>query len=139
MARTRKQAPVVSSASSSPTGSSSPAGPEGGDPVALRRHRADVERNRKAWAAWAADYFDPGVDNWMAHEPTWGIWRTPESELGLLDEVVTGTEAIDLGCGTGYVCAWLARLVRFRSGSTSATSSSRTLACCRISSGRASR
>ena len=100
----------MSSASSSPTGSSSPAGPEGGDPVALRRHRADVERNRKAWAAWAADYFDPGLDNWMAHEPTWGIWRTPESELGLLDEVVAGTEAIDLGCGTGYVCAWLARL-----------------------------
>ncbi len=77
--------------------------------MALRRHRADVERNRKAWAAWAPDYFEPGLDNWLAEEPVWGIWGTPEAELGLLEDVGEGTDAIELGCGTAYVCAWLAR------------------------------
>jgi SAM-dependent methyltransferase len=109
MARTRRQAHAASSASSSPTDSSSEPVPESVDLVALRRHRADVERNREAWRAWAADYFEPGLDNWLADEPVWGIWGTPESELGLLTDVGDGTDAIDLGCGTGYVCAWLAR------------------------------
>ena len=46
---------------------------------------------------------------WQEPEPIWGIWGTPESELELLAEVGDGTDAIELGCGTGYVCAWLAR------------------------------
>lgn len=109
MARTRRQAPVASSPSSSPTASSSSAVPDSVDLVALRRHRADVERNRKAWSEWAPDYFEPGLARWQEMEATWGIWGTPESELELLAGVGDGTDAIDLGCGTGYVCAWLAR------------------------------
>jgi SAM-dependent methyltransferase len=108
MARTRRQAPAASSPFSSQTASSSEFVSETVDLVALRRHRADVERNRVAWATWAPDYFESGLDNWAAEEPSWGIWRTPESELGLLRDVA-GIDAIDLGCGTGYVCAWLAR------------------------------
>jgi SAM-dependent methyltransferase len=69
-----------------------------------------VERNRAAWSAWAPDYIEPGLEMWQATEPIWGIWGTPESELGLLADIGDGTDAIDLGCGTGYVCAWLARL-----------------------------
>jgi SAM-dependent methyltransferase len=99
----------VSSRSSSRTDSSSEPASDDADFLALRRHRADVELNRKAWSAWAPDYFDPGLENWLAQEPVWGLWRTPEAELGLLAEVGEGTDAIDLGCGTGYVCAWLAR------------------------------
>jgi SAM-dependent methyltransferase len=109
MDRTRRQAPVASSPSSSPAGSSSKPARTEVDLVALRRHRADVERNRKAWCAWAPDYFESGLDYWQAEEPVWGIWGTPESELGLLAEVGEGADVIDLGCGTGYVCAWLAR------------------------------
>jgi SAM-dependent methyltransferase len=43
-----------------------------------------------------------------ADEITWGIWGVPESELGLLRDV-EGRDAIELGCGTGYVSSWLAR------------------------------
>ena len=33
----------------------------------------------------------------------------PESELGVLPAELEGKDAIELGCGTGYVSAWLAR------------------------------
>ncbi len=42
-------------------------------------------------------------------EPSWGIWGVPEDELGLLPADMTGMDAIELGCGTGYVSAWMAR------------------------------
>ena len=38
-----------------------------------------------------------------------GIWGVPESELPLLPDELEGKDAIELGCGTGYVSAWLAR------------------------------
>ena len=70
-----------------------------------------VVRNRVAWDAQAADYVATGERNWAASEPTWGIWDVPESELGLLPPAagLDGADAIELGCGTGYVSAWLAR------------------------------
>ena len=37
------------------------------------------------------------------------MWGVLESEVGLLKSCTPGMNAIDLGCGTGYVCAWLAR------------------------------
>ena len=44
--------------------------------------------------------------------PTWGIWDQPEAELQLLPEEIAGQDAIELGCGTAYVSAWLARARR---------------------------
>ena len=44
-----------------------------------------------------------------AQEPTWGIWRVPESELHVLPEDLAGKDVIELGCGTAYISAWLAR------------------------------
>lgn len=38
----------------------------------------------------------------------WGEWGVPESELHLLPSV-TGMATLEVGCGTGYVSAWLAR------------------------------
>jgi SAM-dependent methyltransferase len=68
-----------------------------------------VARNRRHWDHWAADFANPGRVNWSSDEPLWGIWSVPESQLPLLPEDVAGLEAIELGCGTGYVSAWLAR------------------------------
>jgi SAM-dependent methyltransferase len=34
---------------------------------------------------------------------------TPESQVSVLPEDVAGMDAIELGCGTGYVSSWLAR------------------------------
>ncbi len=67
-----------------------------------------VRRNRAAWDVYAAEYVEPGRRSWSREEPKWGIWGIPESEVGLLPEVA-GLDTIELGCGTGYVSAWLAR------------------------------
>ncbi len=68
-----------------------------------------VLRNREAWNGYAPDYVEAGEKNWAAAEPTWGIWSVPESRLGLLPADLAGADAIELGCGTAYVSAWLAR------------------------------
>lgn len=68
-----------------------------------------VRRNRAVWDAQAADYAAAGERAWARAEPTWGIWRVPESQLGVLPHDVAGKDAIELGCGTAYVSAWLAR------------------------------
>ncbi|HEV7563189.1 MAG TPA: class I SAM-dependent methyltransferase [Solirubrobacterales bacterium] len=66
-------------------------------------------RNRAYWNQLAADYEADGHEKWAAEEPTWGIWSVPESQLGVLPADVGGSDSIELGCGTGYVSAWLAR------------------------------
>jgi SAM-dependent methyltransferase len=68
-----------------------------------------VARNRAAWDAMAAEYVAPGERNWAAAEPTWGIWGVPERELHVLPDELEGRDVIELGCGTAYVSAWLAR------------------------------
>ncbi len=68
-----------------------------------------VRRNRVHWDALAAEYAGPGERAWARSEPAWGIWGVPESDLHALPEDLTGKDAIELGCGTVYVSAWLAR------------------------------
>lgn len=68
-----------------------------------------VRRNRIAWDTWAADYADAGAVLWAQDAPTWGIWGVPESQLRMLPSDLAGKDAIELGCGTAYVSAWLAR------------------------------
>jgi SAM-dependent methyltransferase len=67
-----------------------------------------VRRNRAYWDSMAHEWVDPGRAAWSSQEPYWGIWRIPESEVHLLPDV-DGLDVIELGCGTGYVSAWLAR------------------------------
>jgi SAM-dependent methyltransferase len=67
-----------------------------------------VLRNRSAWDRWAAGYAGPGLLNWTA-EPRWGIWGIADEQVGVLPAALEGRDSIELGCGTGYVSAWLAR------------------------------
>jgi SAM-dependent methyltransferase len=67
-----------------------------------------VESNRRYWAAQAADYVEAGRRQWASDEPTWGIWQIPEASIGVVGEV-DGLDVIELGCGTAYWSAWLAR------------------------------
>ncbi|MBV9193545.1 MAG: methyltransferase domain-containing protein [Solirubrobacterales bacterium] len=67
-----------------------------------------VRRNRSAWNEWAKEYEEPGRRHWQA-EPSWGIWGVPESQLRVLPDRLEGLDVIELGCGTAYVSAWLAR------------------------------
>jgi SAM-dependent methyltransferase len=64
--------------------------------------------NRTAWGAMAADYEPAGRRHWAEQEISWGVWSIPEASLHSLPEV-DGRDVIELGCGTAYVSAWLAR------------------------------
>jgi len=68
-----------------------------------------VRRNRAWWNAHAASFVAAGESAWERDVPRWGIWGVPESTLHLLPDDVAGMDAIELGCGTGYVSAWLTR------------------------------
>jgi 2-polyprenyl-3-methyl-5-hydroxy-6-metoxy-1,4-benzoquinol methylase len=67
-----------------------------------------VVRNRAAWDRFAEEFVEPGRRSWASDEPTWGTWGVPEVKVGMLIDVA-GLDTIELGCGTGYVSAWLAR------------------------------
>jgi len=67
-----------------------------------------VLKNREHWDKHADSWIASGERNWEA-KPTWGMWGVPESDLRLLPEDMTGMRAIELGCGTGYISAWLIR------------------------------
>ncbi|MGN6377489.1 MAG: class I SAM-dependent methyltransferase [Gaiellales bacterium] len=67
-----------------------------------------AERNRAVWDTWSTEYAAPGRESWAQSEPTWGIYAIPESEVGILPDVA-GLDVIELGCGTAYWSAWLAR------------------------------
>ena len=65
--------------------------------------------NRAHWDEWAKEYEEPGRRNWSSEQPRWGIWHVPESQVRMLPDDLAGMQAIELGCGTGYVSAWMAR------------------------------
>lgn len=67
-----------------------------------------VLANRDHWDRQAPEWVEMGERAWT-EEPAWGIWGIPESELALLPEDMTGMRAIELGCGTAYVSAWMSR------------------------------
>ena len=67
-----------------------------------------VAVNRAAWDLDAPNWVESGRRAWATGEPTWGIWGVPETELKLLSDA-TGLDVVELGCGTGYISAWLAR------------------------------
>jgi SAM-dependent methyltransferase len=64
--------------------------------------------NRELWDKAAPQWVEPAQRDWESPEPVWGIWRIPEAEVGALPEV-DGLDTIELGCGTAYFSAWLAR------------------------------
>jgi len=67
-----------------------------------------ARRNRIAWNAQAPSYVDEGRRSWSESEPRWGIWGVAEQELRAIPEVA-GRTTVELGCGTAYFSAWLAR------------------------------
>jgi ubiquinone/menaquinone biosynthesis C-methylase UbiE len=66
-------------------------------------------RNRAYWDDLARQYVEAGERGWARVEPAWGIWQVPEAELQIFPEQLAGKDAIELGCGTAYVSAWLSR------------------------------
>ncbi len=78
--------------------------------MASRRAALDyLATNVADWTRQAADQREAGRRAWTKPSPTWGIFAVPESEVGILPHEATGLRTLELGCGTGYVSAWLAR------------------------------
>src|SRR5437763_8125511 len=75
----------------------------------MTEHPEHVARNRSAWDAFAPSYVERGREQWERNEPNWGIYGVPEAEVGMLPARLEGLDAVELGCGTGYVSSWLAR------------------------------
>jgi SAM-dependent methyltransferase len=69
---------------------------------------AHVAANRRYWDEQADQWIANGERNWRG-EPKWGTWDIPESDVRMLPDDMTGLDAIELGCGTAYVSAWMAR------------------------------
>jgi SAM-dependent methyltransferase len=79
------------------------------DPSELTSLPDHVKENRRHWDAMAPQWIAAGDRAWSSSEPLWGIWSIGNDELPLLDDDLSGRRAIELGCGTGYVSAWMHR------------------------------
>ncbi|AIE87292.1 class I SAM-dependent methyltransferase [Fimbriimonas ginsengisoli] len=71
-----------------------------------------VENNRTLWARLSKDFDEPGRRAWASGVIDWGVWNVPEEEVHALGDLslLNGKDTVELGCGTGYVSSWLARL-----------------------------
>ena len=82
---------------------SGPTVPTGPDPD------DDARVNRELWTVVNRQHTDAAAEHaWTAEEVTWGLFRVREVDLGALGDV-SGLDVVELGCGTAYLSAWLAR------------------------------
>jgi len=68
-----------------------------------------VKINADVWNAKHDEQLAIARRGWGSIETTWGIFKVPEREAHLLPREVEGRRVVELGCGTAYVSAWLAR------------------------------
>ncbi len=70
---------------------------------------SDVDANVAYWTRRNAEYTDVSAARaWAKDEITWGVFGVPEASLGVLGDV-GGLDVVELGCGTAYFAARLAR------------------------------
>lgn len=68
-----------------------------------------MSSNIEHWTRANSEFVDAdALQRWSEDEVSWGLWRTPEAEIGVLGDV-SGLDVVELGCGTAYLSAWLAR------------------------------
>ncbi len=69
----------------------------------------DAKRNRASWTKINAEFTDQQASTaWADAEMTWGVFGVPETSINTLGDV-NGLDVVELGCGTAYVSAWLAK------------------------------
>ncbi|HLO99552.1 MAG TPA: class I SAM-dependent methyltransferase [Fimbriimonas sp.] len=71
-----------------------------------------LARTKEAWGKMSVDFFEPGRRSWESSDITWGMWNVPEAEVNALGDLeqFKGKKCLEIGCGTAYISAWLARL-----------------------------
>jgi len=69
-----------------------------------------VAQNVAVWTRANAKYTGPNArEAWAKNEIDWGVFGVPESEVEALGDV-SGLDVVELGCGTAYLSARLAKL-----------------------------
>jgi len=69
-----------------------------------------VARNVVAWTRNNREYTDAAAERtWAAERVTWGLFGVPDESIGSPLGDVAGRDVVELGCGTAYFSAWLAR------------------------------
>ncbi len=69
-----------------------------------------AQRNQSAWDGWATEYATWAPRAWTPHAFSWGQFGVLDAEIKALPLSVEGMDAIELGCGTAYMAAGLARM-----------------------------
>ena len=70
---------------------------------------ADLRRNRQLWDLVSERFAAAdGLSRWLRPEFGWGLFGTPESQVGVLGPI-EGLHVVDLGCGVAHLSAWLSR------------------------------
>ena len=65
--------------------------------------------NIASWTKANAEHTDATAQAaWARDEIDWGVFHVPESSVGCIGDVA-GLDVVELGCGTAYVSAWLAK------------------------------
>jgi SAM-dependent methyltransferase len=65
--------------------------------------------NIASWTKANAEFTDEAATrSWARDEITWGVFEVPESTIGCLGDV-DGLDVVELGCGTAYFSAGLAK------------------------------
>jgi SAM-dependent methyltransferase len=68
-----------------------------------------VAQNIAVWTKANREHTGPRArDTWAQDEITWGVFEIAERELNALGDVA-GLDIVELGCGTAYFSAWLAK------------------------------
>ncbi len=68
-----------------------------------------VARNVEVWTKANAEHTAGRARYaWAKDEIDWGVFEIPESQLNVLGDVA-GLDVVELGCGTAYFSAWLAK------------------------------
>jgi SAM-dependent methyltransferase len=69
-----------------------------------------VARNVEAWTRHNREYTDAAAERaWASEGITWGMFDVPDEAIGSPLGDVRGLDVVELGCGTAYFSAWLAR------------------------------
>jgi SAM-dependent methyltransferase len=70
-----------------------------------------IAANVAAWTESNADFTDADAERaWAPQELTWGVFGVRDADIGSPLGDVSGLDVVELGCGTAYVSAQLARL-----------------------------
>jgi SAM-dependent methyltransferase len=68
-----------------------------------------VARNRAVWTKTNEEFTDAAATrSWGEGDISWGVFGVPERDVQVLGDVA-GLDVVELGCGTAYFSAWLAR------------------------------